>query len=48
MNETKKSVVFMTQELKTNEDDIKHERKDAYGVPINKKNKKKNTSNFLW
>lgn len=41
MNETKKSVVFMTQELKTNEDDIKHERKDAYGVPINKKNKKK-------
>ena len=35
------SVIFQTHELKLKDEEIKNERKDVYGVPINKRNKKK-------
>ena len=46
-SEYKKSVIFKTQELKLKEENTKNERKDVYGVPINKKNKKKIKVTFL-
>ena len=35
------SVILQTHELKLKDEDIKNERRDVYGVPINKRNKKK-------
>jgi len=39
-NAPKRSVLF-TQEFKLKEENAKNERKDVYGVPINRRNKKK-------
>ena len=39
-NAPKKSVIFLEQEIKLKNENDKKERKDGYGVPINKRNKK--------
>lgn len=40
-NQKKRSVIFIGQEIKLKDDASKNERKDVYGVPINKRNKKR-------
>ena len=41
INAPKRSVIFLGQELKLKEENTKHVRKDVYGIPINRRNKKK-------
>lgn len=40
-NAPKRQLVIFTQELRFKEENVKNERKDVYGVPINRRNRKK-------
>ena len=40
-NAPKRQSVIFTQELRFKEENVKNERKDVYGVPINRRNRKK-------
>ena len=47
-NDRRRSVMlFATEELKLKEENTKHVRKDAFGVPINKRNKKRIKVTFI-